>query len=46
MVLACSDAPTGHSDWTMQMLADKLVEMDVVETISDETVRRYLKKVT
>ena len=41
---ACSDAPQGQTRWTMQLLADRLVELKVVETISDETVRRTLKK--
>jgi hypothetical protein len=44
IALACSDAPEGRSEWTMQLLADKLVELKVVESISDETVRRVLKK--
>lgn len=44
VALACSDAPSGRSTWTMQMLADRLVEMGVVEHISDETVRLRLKK--
>jgi hypothetical protein len=44
IALACSDAPEGRDEWTMQMLADKLVELKVVEHISDETVRRTLKK--
>lgn len=44
IALACSDAPDGRSQWTMQLLADRLVEMGIVDTISDETVRRYLKK--
>lgn len=44
IALACSDAPGGREDWTMQLLADKLVELKVVERISDETVRRVLKK--
>jgi transposase len=41
---ACSAPPEERSTWTMQLLADKLVELDVVDTISDETVRRTLKK--
>jgi len=41
---ACSTPPEGHTRWTMQMLADKLVELKQVESISDETVRRTLKK--
>ena len=45
VALACSEAPDGQETWTMQMLADKLVELGVVEQpISDETVRRTLKK--
>ena len=44
--LACSAPPEGRSTWTMQLLADHLVELEVVETISDETVRRTLKKTT
>ena len=45
VALACSDAPEGRESWTMQLLADKLVELKVVEQpISDETVRRILKK--
>ena len=42
--LACSKPPGGHERWTMQMLADKLIELEIVETISDETVRTTLKK--
>lgn len=45
IALACSDPPPGHADWTMQLLADKLVEGGLVERISDETVRRTLKKI-
>ncbi len=44
VALACSDPPTGQRGWTMQLLADKLVTLGVAETISDETVRRTLKK--
>lgn len=44
IALACSDAPEGRSSWTMQLLADQLVDMGMVDSISDETVRRYLKK--
>ena len=42
--LACSQAPDGHESWTLQMLADKLIELEVVETVSRETVRTTLKK--
>src|SRR5215207_2606033 len=44
VALACSDPPIGQAQWTMQLLADRLVELGVVEQISDETVRRRLKK--
>jgi transposase len=45
VALACSDAPNGRESWTMQLLADKLIELQVVEeAVSDETVRRVLKK--
>ena len=47
VALACSDAPEGRSNWTMQLLADKLMELKVIEQpISDETVRVTLKKRT
>lgn len=42
--LACSEAPDGHENWTLRMLADKLIELEVVETVSYETVRTTLKK--
>ena len=44
IALACSTPPEGRAAWTMQLLADKLVELEVVGSISDETVRRALKK--
>ena len=44
VALACSTAPDGRANWTMQLLADELVTLAVVEDISDETVRRTLKK--
>ena len=45
IALACSDAPDGRDHWPLRLLADKLVELDVVASISHETVRRTLKKV-
>jgi hypothetical protein len=42
--LACSEAPDGHESWTLQMLANKLIELEVVENVSRETVRTTLKK--
>jgi transposase len=44
IALTCSDPPEGREHWTMQLLADKLVELELVDSISDETVRRVLKK--
>ena len=44
VALACSQPPEGRQEWTMQLLADKLVELRIVDTIADETVRRALKK--
>jgi transposase len=44
VALACSEPPAGREHWTMQLLADRLVELRVTATISDETVRRLLKK--
>lgn len=41
---ACSAPPEGHAKWTMQLLATRLIELKVVSTISDETVRQELKK--
>ena len=42
--IACSVPPDGRERWTMQLLADKLVELTVLKSISDETVRKALKK--
>jgi len=44
VALACSDPPEGRPVWTLQLLADRLIELGEVEFISDETVRRVLKK--
>jgi len=44
IALACSQPPDGRDGWTLQLLADKLVELRVVESVSYETVRRVLKK--
>ena len=43
-MLACSEPPDGRSKWTLNLLADKLVEMEVVDSISNMTVQRLLKK--
>ena len=44
IALSCSQPPAGFGRWTLRMLADKLVELSVVESISPETVRQTLKK--
>lgn len=41
---ACSTAPEGRTRWTMQLLAEQLVNLGIVDSISDETVRQTLKK--
>jgi transposase len=43
--LTCSNPEGEREVWTMQMLADKLIELKVVDSVSDETVRRHLKKI-
>ncbi len=44
VALACSTAPEGFSKWSLRLLADKMVELEYVDDISYETVRRVLKK--
>ena len=44
LVLAQSDPPDGHARWSLRLLGKRLVELEVVETISPETVRATLKK--
>jgi hypothetical protein len=46
VALACTTPPAERATWTMQLLADRLIALDVVERISGETVRRTLKKTT
>jgi transposase len=46
IALACSAPPAGRAQWTLKLLADKLVALDVVDTISAECVRTTLKKTT
>ena len=43
-MIACSTPPTGRGRWTLHLIADKLVELAVTESISPESVRRVLKK--
>ena len=44
VALCCGTVPAGHGRWTLRLLADKLVELQIVENISYETVRQALKK--
>ena len=44
IALSCSKAPQGYARWTLRMLADELVALEVVDSISHETVRQTLKK--
>jgi len=44
LALACSDAPEGRERWSMRLLADRMVELGHVDSVSYETVRRTLKK--
>ncbi len=44
--LACSDPPQGRCHWTLQLLADEMVVLGLVESVSTETVRQALKKTT
>jgi transposase len=44
IALSCGDPPEGFSRWSLRLLADKVVELNYVEDISHETIRRVLKK--
>jgi transposase len=44
IALACTDPPEGRTTWTMQLLADRMVELKLVESVSDDTIRRTLKR--
>jgi transposase len=44
LAVACSKPPEGQARWTLRLLADKLVDLEVVEDVSYQTVRRVLKK--
>ena len=46
VTLACSKAPDGRDHWTLRLLAEQMVELEIVDSISYETVRRELKKTT
>ncbi len=44
VAVACSSAPEGHTRWTLQLLADRVVKLELTDSISRETVRQVLKK--
>ena len=44
IALACAAPPVGRERWTLRLLADQLVRLEVVEAVSHETVRQTLKK--
>ena len=44
VAIACSQPPKGRAKWTLQMLADELVALEIVDAVSEQTVRRTLKK--
>jgi transposase len=44
VALACSEPPEGQARWSLRLLADKMVELEVVDDLSYQTVRRTLKK--
>jgi transposase len=46
IAIACSETPDGADRWSLRLLADELVRLEVVEAISHETVRQALKKTT
>ena len=46
IAVACSEAPEGRSRWTFRLLADKVVEMGILDRISDTAIRNRLKKTT
>jgi transposase len=44
IALACSQPPEGQARWTLRVLADKMVELEYVDSVSHETIRQVLKK--
>jgi len=44
VALSCSQAPEGYERWSLRLLADKLVELEYIDSVSYETIRRVLKK--
>lgn len=46
VAVACGAPPTGHKRWSLRLLADKLVDLEIADEVSYQTVRRILKKTT
>ena len=46
IALACSAPPDGHARWSLRLIRDRLIEMEVVEDIGQETIRQTLKKMS
>ena len=44
VALACGEPPAGHGQWSLRLLADRVVELGYIDAVSHETVRRVLKK--
>ena len=42
--IACRQAPEGYAAWTLKLLGERLVELEIIESISNETIRQVLKK--
>lgn len=46
VAITCSKAPEGHARWSLRLLAERMVELEYVESVSHETIRQTLKKTT
>ena len=46
VAITCSEAPEGHARWSLRLLAERMVELEYVESVSHETIRQTLKKTT
>jgi len=44
VALSCCDPPEGHAQWSLRLLADRVVELGYIDSVSHETIRRVLKK--
>jgi hypothetical protein len=44
IALSCSEAPAGYARWSLRLLAEKVVELNYIDSISHETIRKVLKK--